>query len=364
MVPVLGALGSYATDLDTKASWLFNAWGSPQSQGLATVNIGDYLGSGINKSDPSVTTDDVIKGFLQVRRLQTRVAGNLPTKPVPGPSRCIHSQGIANMSTTSPMAYGSASLAHFAASSAYWGLALHAYEGGPDTSGGTAATLMALANACKDSRMTAVVTGIVSNWQSWGAGMFNFFIISAQPLEQPWGSYSHLWDMRVTTTPKSQALDRIVSTPPSAVSAGWPIPVVNHSASFYVGYYSKDGLPPANPVITWLPPGTEMQYLIRVGSPSPCSLGINVTVLMSNSNAKGPSDPLGVSVGVFLPSVNVTAPVIPKGAPKFAASTPALFPPLPPAALPNGLISVRLQVVTPIAPNFELLGLYVSCRAA
>jgi len=146
------------------------------------LTFGDYLGSGINKSDPSVTTDDVIKGFLQVRRLQTRVAGNLPNQTcpwaIPLPPFSGYRQYVNHVH-----GYGSAPLAHFAASSADWGLALHAYEGGPDTSGGTpAATLMALANACKDSRMTAVVTGIASNRQSWGAGMFNFFIISAQPL--------------------------------------------------------------------------------------------------------------------------------------------------------------------------------------
>ena len=236
--------------------------------------------------------------------------------------------------------------------------------------------------------MTDVVTGIIANWQSWGvreerapwalaseppihaapapalqAGMFNFFIINAQPLAQPWGSYSHLWDMRNTTTPKSIGLDRVVSTPPAPVTAGWPLPLETHSASFYVGYYAKDGLPPHNPVVTWLPPGTTLQYLVFVGAPSACSLGLNVTVLMSNANTTGPSDPLGVTVGVFSPQLNVTAPPTPKGSPKFVASTPALFPPLPAAWLPNGLVSVRLSIVTPVKPNFELMGLYVSCRA-
>lgn len=36
---------------------------------------------------------------------------------------------------------------------------------------------MALANANLDTRMTDVVANIVSTWQSWGMGMFNYFIM-------------------------------------------------------------------------------------------------------------------------------------------------------------------------------------------
>lgn len=101
VVPVLGALGSYENDLESKISWLFDAWGSPPAQGLATVNIGDYIGSGVNKSDPKVTSDDVIAGLLGT---------------------------IANMSTAAPTAYGKNPLAAFSASAAHWGMALHACE--------------------------------------------------------------------------------------------------------------------------------------------------------------------------------------------------------------------------------------------
>jgi hypothetical protein len=122
VVPVLGALGNYVHDLESKVSWLWGAWGSPPAQGLATVNIGAYVGSGVNKSDPGLTSDMVISGLLGT---------------------------IANMTPGGPTAYGSNPLAGYAATSAHYGMALHAYEGGPDTSGGTAPTLMALANACK-----------------------------------------------------------------------------------------------------------------------------------------------------------------------------------------------------------------------
>jgi hypothetical protein len=334
VVPVLGALGNYAPDLEAKASWLFAAWGPPAAQGLATVNIGAYVGSGVNKSDASVTAALVVDDLLGI---------------------------IANMTPSAPTAYGNNPLAEFAAVTAHWGLALHAYEGGPDTSGGTAATLMALANASLDARMADVVTGIVANWQRWGNGMFNFFIIGAQPLEQPWGSYSDLWDMTVTATPKSKGLDTVASTPPAAVTAGWPLPVLYHPASFSVGYYAKDGLPPTDPDVTWLPPKTVLPYLVRLDSP--CVLGLNVTVYMSNSLKSG-GDPLGVSVGVFLPEVNVTAPQTGGNRSLFLPAAPALFPPLPAAALPNGLVAVRLHVVTAVAPHFALRALDVTCRTA
>ena len=332
VVPVLGALGSYALDLEAKMAWLSAAWGAPAAQGLATVNIGAYVGSGVNKS-AAVTADDVIEGFLGT---------------------------LANMTPSAPTAYGSNPLADFAAVAAHWGIALHAYEGGPDTSGGTAASLQGLADANADPRMADVVFGIVQGWRAWGGGSFNFFIIGAQPLEQPWGSYSNLWDLRQPDTPKSAGLDRIVAAPPAPVTAGWPVPVLNHSASFIVGYYAADKLPPANPVVTWLPPGTVLPYLVRLNTP--CALGLNVTVHMSNFRKGVSGDPLGVTVGIFLGMVNVSAPPTDGSRTDFGAAS-ALFPPLPPAAPANGLVAVRLHVVTEAAPQFALRAIDVTCRS-
>jgi hypothetical protein len=335
VVPVLGALGNYAQDLETKASWLFNAWGSSTSKALATVNIGAYVGSKVNKSDPNLTPNDVIESLLAV---------------------------LSNMSTSSPVAYGNNPSAEFATIAAHYGLALHAYEGGPDTSGGAGSgALLALANANKDARMADVVVNIISNWQSWGNGMFNYFDIGAQPLLQPWGSYTTLWDFRNTSTPKTEGLARIISNPPASVTAGWPIPVLNHSASFYVGYYTKDGLPPPSPIVTYLQPNSFMSYLVRVDQP--CPLGLNVTVYMSNFQKTG-GDPLGVSVGVFLPMINITAPTTSGNHNDFEPSAPALFDPLPPEALPNKLITVRLHIITPTAPKFSLRSLDVTCRTS
>ena len=335
VVPVLGALGNYATDLENKASWLFEAWGSSTSKILSTVNIGAYFSSKVNKSDQNLTSNEVIESLLAV---------------------------IANASTNSPTAFGNNPPAQFATIAAHYGLALHAYEGGPDTSGGSGSgALMALANANKDPRMTDVVVNIFKNWQSWGGSMFNYFDIGAQPLLQPWGSYTTQWDFRVTTTPKTLGLAQVVSTPPAPVTAGWPLPVLNHSASFYVGYYTKDGLPPTSPIITYLQPGSSMSYLVRLDQP--CTLGLNITVYMSNFQ-KTSGDPLGITIGAFLPMINITAPTTSGNHNDFEAAAPALFDPLPSDALPNKLITVRLHVVTATSPKFSLRALDVTCRTA
>ena len=112
VVPVIGALASCATDGETKLEWLNNAWGPPADAGLATMNIGGYWSASRNvSSDPAVTVDEVMESLLA---------------------------NIAADSTLSPTAFTSA-FAGFTAIGAYYGIAMHAYEGGPDTSGGKGA---------------------------------------------------------------------------------------------------------------------------------------------------------------------------------------------------------------------------------
>ncbi len=55
---------------------------------------------------------------------------------------------------------------------------LHAYEGGPDTSGSLqneTQSLAAKANATIDPRMEGLVRRLVATWQEWGFGQFNYF---------------------------------------------------------------------------------------------------------------------------------------------------------------------------------------------
>jgi hypothetical protein len=333
VVPVLGANGGYAADGEAKLSWLSAAWGPPAAAGLATMNIGAYVGPARNvTADPAITTDAVLGSLLA---------------------------NVAALSPAAPTAYTSA-IAGYAAAAAYYGVALHAYEGGPDTSGGsTPRAVMALANASLDDRMTDAVTGIVAAWQAWTGGTFNYFTLGAQPLAQPWGSYTTLFDLKVPDTPKSRGIDRIVSSPPAPVGAGWPLPLLNHSASFFVGYYSKDNLPPTNPVITWLPENTTMNYLVRAAACA--ATGVNVTVYMSGEKKSAGGDPLEVSVGAFLPPVILAAPPA-DGSRKDWQGVSALFPPPPAgAALASGSLTVRLRVAAS-GVNYILRSLDVICR--
>jgi hypothetical protein len=75
-------------------------------------------------------------------------------------------------------------------------------------------------------------------------------------------------------------------------------------------------------------------------------------------------DPLGITIGAFLPMINITAPTTSGNHNDFEAAAPALFDPLPSDALPNKLITVRLHVVTATSPKFSLRALDVTCRTA
>ncbi len=187
--------------------------------------------------------------------------------------------------------------------------------------------------------MADAVVAIVNNWQMWTGGLFNYFQLGAQPLEQPWGSYTNLWDLRVPDTPKTRGIDKLVSSPPAPLAAGWPAPLVKHNASLYVGYYSKDGTPLPTPV-TYLPLNATLNYLVRF--PSRCAAGTNVTVTLSSSLKAG-GEPLEVSLGAFMAPVLVSTPPSNGTRTDLVAAT-ALLPPLPAAALASGLVTVRLRV--------------------
>ena len=206
--------------------------------------------------------------------------------------------------------------------------------------------------------MADVVTGIVSMWQCWTGGLFNYFQLCAQPLEQPWGSDMNLWDLRVTDTPKTRGIDQIANSPPAPLSAGWPAPLVQHNlnVSLYVGYYSKDGLPNPTPVTSrWLPFNTVMHYLVRFATP--CVSSINAKVAFSSSG--GELLEVSQAVGSFLPSVNITTS---SSNGTSLVSSSALFPPLSPSsALSSGLVTVRLKV--PVAGvQYKLWYFDASCR--
>ena len=340
VVPVIGALGSYANDGEAKLSWLNAAWGAPSSLGLATMNIGAYFAADRSiVSDPNATTDAIIDSLLYL---------------------------LGNSTTSAPMAYGKNAFASFSAVAAYYGVALHAYEGGPDTSGYKENGIMAAALANVDPRMADVVAGIVANWQSWTGGLFNYFQLGVQPSFQPWGSYTNLWDLRVPDTPKTRGIDRIVSSPPAPLTAGWPIPLVQHNASFVVGYYSADGMPPPTP-IAFNNMDAVYNYLVRFATP--CAAGINVTVtmasLMNRITHKVGGETFTVAVGSFLPVQSFLSPVT-NGTAHDLMTVTALFDPMPLTALSSGLVTVQLGAPGPPTnaniTNYRFWYVDVNCR--
>ena len=101
-----------------------------------------------------------------------------------------------------------------------------------------------------------------------------------------------------------------------------------------------------------------MDYLVRFGAP--CGAGVVVTVGMSAEKRTSGGEPLEVSVGAFLPAANVSSPPA-NGSRADWTPVSALFPPLPAAALANGLVTVRLRV--PVAGvNYILRSVDVACR--
>ena len=72
VVPVLGVNGGYAPDGENKLSWLYEAWGAPAAAGLATVNMGGYVGAAKEVvANPSSTKDEIITSLLSQINRQT-----------------------------------------------------------------------------------------------------------------------------------------------------------------------------------------------------------------------------------------------------------------------------------------------------
>jgi len=204
-------------------------------------------------------------------------------------------------------------------------------------------------------------------------------------------------DITNQDTPKNAGINKIVSSAPAKLAAGWPAPMINHSAAFKIGYYTKDGLPP-DAIVSWLPENSTSDYLVRFDAP--CKAGIKVTLceccnavsvqIVTNKVAirfrnssvwyllwskvllwllldmthrsKSPGgDPVEVSIGAFLPPVTILSQPA-NGSRHDWTGVTATFPNPPAgAALANGLITVRLRVPK-AGVTCELLALpWLSC---
>jgi hypothetical protein len=100
--------------------------------------------------------------------------------------------------------------------------------------------------------------------------------------------------------------------------------------------------------VSWLPLNATMRYLIRFDAP--CAAGVKVVVYMTHRSKSPGGEPLEVAVSAAA-----------NGTRKDWTGVVATFPaPAPGAALPSGLITVRLRV--PIATvTYEIRSLDVMC---
>jgi hypothetical protein len=171
------------------------------------------------------------------------------------------------------------------------------------------------------------------------------------------GSFTNLWDLAIKDTPKNAGINKIVSSSPATLTAGWPAPMLNHSAAFKVGYYTKDKLPPES-VVTWLPENSTASYLVRFDTP--CHAGYKVTLYMTHRSKSAGGEPVEVSIGASVPTVTILSAAA-NGSRHDWTGVTATFP-NPPAGkmLANGLITVRLRVPR-AGVTYEWLSLDVLC---
>ena len=81
---------------------------------------------------------------------------------------------------------------------AWYKLAVHGYEGGPDTAGCDNCSLDARGNATRDPRMTDICIQYLNAWYRYGFRELNWFVAGAGAMGR-YGSWAVLEDMRQET---------------------------------------------------------------------------------------------------------------------------------------------------------------------
>ncbi len=178
-----------------------------------------------------------------------------------------------------------------AAYAAWYGLAFHGYEGGPDTSGDS--SLDAKTNATRDPRMTDICVTYLKAWYQYGFQELNWFVAGANEIGR-YGSWGVLEDMRQETlidttgmfnatspvarlprpAPKLKALDEIHQLASIELNFGIPVPSSGVNATNYVEHRE----PFTDPYLRYLGVNATFYYPLKITqSPS----RINITVYTS-----------------------------------------------------------------------------------
>ena len=179
---------------------------------------------------------------------------------------------------------------------AWYKLAMHGYEGGPDTAGPCGqCSLEAKINATRDPRMTDVCVSYLKTWYGFGFEQLNWFVAGADEIAR-YGSWGVLEDMRQetlidTTTmfnatspvarlprpaPKLKALDEIRQMSSIEVTFGIPIPSSNFNATNYADH--REPFP--DPYLRYLRVNDSFYYPLKIDQ-SP--VRINITVYTSGN---------------------------------------------------------------------------------
>jgi hypothetical protein len=181
---------------------------------------------------------------------------------------------------------------------AWYGLAVHGYEGGPDTSSGCGScSLQAKTNATRDPRMSDLCVSFLNGWYRYGFQPLNWFVAGATQTTST-GSWGLLEDMRQeilvdTTTmfntssspvallprpsPKLQAIDQIRLMNSIPLTFGIPIPSYNVNATNFMNHQ----VPYAYPDLRYLGPNSTFYYPLQILQ---SSMQINVTVYVAGSS--------------------------------------------------------------------------------
>ncbi|CAF3463422.1 unnamed protein product [Rotaria sp. Silwood1] len=240
----------------------------PPSTFLHGIAIAPYFDLSQYKTWSNLTTDQVIEG------LNSSIQTYLPE------------QGWSQQ----------APIGVHAAYAAWYGLAVHGYEGGPDTASGCGScSLSAKTNATRDSRMTDLCVSFLNGWYRYGFQPLNWFVAGAIQTTSS-GSWGLLEDMRQeilidTTTmfnssspvaqlprpsPKLLAIDQVRQSS-IPLTFGIPIPSYNVNATNFMNHK----VPYADPYLRNLGPNSTFYYPLQILQ---SSMQINITVYVAGNS--------------------------------------------------------------------------------
>jgi hypothetical protein len=181
-------------------------------------------------------------------------------------------------------------LAVHAVFAAWYNLAFHGYEGGPDTAGACGnCSLEAKINATRDPRMTDICVTYLNAWYRYGFQPLNWFVAGADEIGR-YGSWGVLEDMRQETlidttdmfnatspvarlprpAPKLKAIDQVRQST-IEMNFGIPIPTAEINATNYAGHPE----PSPDPYLRSLQPNATFYYPLKIVQ---SSIRMNITV--------------------------------------------------------------------------------------